>query len=87
MSVDSRLKKLETRTGINARYKWLCVYGSEVIRLGLPIRIQPYTPAEGGKPGAKPFTVANEQELNEFGARPDVDLYAVRMMFVNMGAI
>ncbi len=84
MTTKQRIKQLEKASGTGKKKKYLCVMGlefwdsPEVQAKGY--KVQPYM-VEAGGTGGEPFYIATKKELDEFAARPDVDLDIVNFNF------
>ena len=76
MPKNSRLEKLENTVNKNQALKYMCVIPHNNAE---NLKVQPCPISEGGT-GGEPFFVADESELYEFEARPDVDLFIFRVV-------
>jgi hypothetical protein len=84
-NLNSRINKLETAQGMGARMGYMCVI-SEGWAAGLDspeerargYKVQPYIRERGGT-GGEPFYIQTREELDQFAARPDVELLIIRV--------
>lgn len=85
MNNKSRLAKLEKQSGTGERKKYFCVFGLESSEEKLKgYKVQP-CPIEYGGTGGEPFYLKTRKELDEFAARPDVDLETVEIVYTDEG--
>ncbi len=82
-SHKNRIAQLEKQSGAHDVYKYMCVIPGEWMsswdssdERAKGYKIQPLINSAGGN-GGEPFYIATEAELNEFAARPDVDLQII----------
>lgn len=78
MTIKNRLAKLEASAGIGKRYPYMVVIDN--FGFGTPEEkakgylIQPFIKSAGGT-GDAPFYLGTIEEVDEFRARPDVELH------------
>lgn len=79
MNAKTRIKQLEKTHGTGKVNKYLCVIRPEWMEWDTPeekakgYKVQPCVKEFGGT-GGEPFYIATRKELDEFAARPGVDL-------------
>ena len=87
-NLPNRVNKLEAMLGIRQRMKYLCVIYDglfaeslrrEVGEVDKGYKIQPFDSLSDRYSG-EPFYLKTEQELDEFAARPDVELIIMRLV-------
>lgn len=70
MSIKTRIQKIEEKTGINSKHKYILAFGPEIPER---FKIQSYSLEFGGT-GGEDFFLETWEEVEEFNNRPDVAL-------------
>jgi hypothetical protein len=80
----NRIAQLEKQSGTGKKKKYFCVMGLEFLESpevqAKGYKVQPCT-VEAGGTGGEPFYIATKKELDEFAARPDVEMDVVNFDF------
>jgi hypothetical protein len=82
MSIKNRIVKLEEAAGVNQVNKYMVVTGG-AFPTNDGYKIQPFVKEQGGT-GEDAFYLATWEEVQDFAARPDVDLTVIEICYTDM---
>lgn len=83
MTIKTRVKKIETASGLDRKNKYMLVVGNPMDELDPEpepgYKIQPFIVSAGGT-GGDPFYLATWADVEAFEARPDVQLTIIEVV-------